>query len=60
MTRVADSPTMPSMVAEKPIRRVEVPDRFLSKLRAVMEATVLHPFTTTIIRVVGSDDHAAS
>jgi len=45
-------------VTEKPVRTVVVPDRFLSKLWAVLEATTLHPFTTTVIRVVGSHDQS--
>jgi hypothetical protein len=49
---------MPLVVAEIPVRTVIVPDKFLRKLWAVLEATVLHPFTTTIIRVVGPDNKA--
>jgi len=59
MTRIASkSPTMSFDVTEKPVRTVVVPDRFLSKLWAVLEATTLHPFTTTVIRVVGSHDQS--
>jgi hypothetical protein len=37
--------------SEPPVRVVEVPNRFLSRLLAVAGAT-LHPFSTTIVRVV--------
>ncbi len=60
MTSTAsESPTMSFAVTEKPVRTVVVPDRFLSKLRAVLEATILHPFTMTVIRVVGSHDQSS-
>jgi hypothetical protein len=56
MTRAAtDSPTISVLVTEKPAQTIVVPDRFFSKLWAVVLATFLHPFTTTIIRVVTSD-----
>jgi len=53
----SESPPVSFAGTEKAVRTVVVPDRFSSRLWAVLVATILHPFTTTIIRVVESNDH---
>jgi hypothetical protein len=46
----------PAMPHDHAARIVTVPDRFLARLWAVLGAVFLHPFETTIIRVVQDSD----
>jgi hypothetical protein len=66
MTKIWDEATAPSLAGnglagnERPVRIVTVPDRFLSKFWAILTSVILHPFTTTIVRVTRSDDDGAA
>jgi hypothetical protein len=50
---VNGAPIVPSEPPEGPVRVVEVPNRFSSRLLAVVDA-IFHPFSTTVVRVIDS------
>jgi hypothetical protein len=57
MSTTLDQATALDPETAKPgTRIVVVPDSFLRKLGAIMVATIFHPFTTTIVRVIKSAD----
>ncbi len=60
MARVAnETSTISASPQDRPNRIVTVPDRFLSRFWAVLVSVLLHPFSTTIIRVTPPESEAA-
>jgi hypothetical protein len=49
---LAEAPLASSVDASESVRTVDASNTFLSRFWAVLKATIMHPLTTTVVRVM--------